>query len=115
MSLVFKIVDQPSWDAACKAGVYMGSADDKRDGFIHLSAADQVTGTAGKYFVGQENLVLVAFRATDLGDVLKWEPSRAGALFPHYYGALPTQLALWARAMPLGEDGVPRTPSAINA
>ena len=40
-----------------------------------------------------------------LGEELKWEPSRGGALFPHLYASLPTRLALWARPLPLGPDG----------
>jgi len=89
------------------AGRYDGSSDDRRDGFIHFSAADQLGGTLAKYFRDRPDLVLVAFETAALGDALKFEPSRGGDLFPHLYGSLPTALALWQRPLELGADGVP--------
>lgn len=108
--MIFKIVGRSAWAAACRDGVYRGSPDDQRDGFIHFSAPDQVKGTAAKHFRGQADLLLVAFDEKDFGDALKWEPSRGGALFPHLYGTVSTKLALWEKSMPLGEDGVPAIP-----
>jgi uncharacterized protein (DUF952 family) len=105
---VYKIVPAEEWRAACRAGVYKGSADDARDGFIHLSLAEQVEGTAARHFANQSGLLLVAFDAAALGEGLRYEASRNGALFPHYYAELPTNLALWEKPMPLGRDGVPR-------
>ena len=71
-----------------RARVYRGSAVDLKDGFIHFSTAEQAAETAAKWFAGQRDLVLVAVDADALGDKLKWEPSRGGALFPHLYGEL---------------------------
>lgn len=102
--IVYKICGQAEWQGAEAAGHYSGSADDLRDGFIHLSAADQLAGTAAKHFAGRDDLVLVAFDAETLGPALKWEPSRGGALFPHLYGSLPVEAALWVRPLPLKED-----------
>ena len=33
--------------------------------------------------------ILLAIDPDALGETLKWEPSRGGALFPHLYGPLP--------------------------
>lgn len=107
MTRIYKILSRADWDAAVALGAYAGSADDVRDGYIHLSPADQVEGTARKYFAGRDDLVLVVFEAEALGPALKWEPSRGGALFPHLYAPLPTAAALEVRAMPLGADGAP--------
>ena len=104
---VFKVVSAAAWRAAEQTGSYTGSADDQRDGYIHLSSADQLAGTLAKYFRDQADLLLVAFATGDLGPHLKWEPSRGGILFPHYYGALPTAAALWQRRLALGADGIP--------
>ncbi|MGB3719412.1 MAG: DUF952 domain-containing protein [Proteobacteria bacterium] len=113
--LVYKILPESDWQEACRLGKYFGSEDDLRDGFIHLSAGHQVAGTAARHFRGMKNLILVAFAAGDLGDGLKWEPSRGGDLFPHLYGPLPTNAALWTKPLPLGADGVPVTPEEVNA
>jgi uncharacterized protein (DUF952 family) len=45
--------------------------------------------------------------AASLGPKLHWERSRGGALFPHLYAPLPTDLVIEIRAAPLGPDGTP--------
>lgn len=111
--MIFKIVERGAWDAACRDGMYRGSPDDVRDGFIHFSAPEQVAGTAARHFRGVADLVLVAFDEAALGEALRWEPSRGGSLFPHLYAPLPTALALWTKPMPLAADGVPEVPEDL--
>ncbi|MCC2108816.1 MAG: DUF952 domain-containing protein, partial [Hyphomicrobiales bacterium] len=78
---------------------------DLADGFIHFSTAAQVAETAAKHFAGQTDLLLVAIDGATLGDALKWEPSRGGALFPHLYAPLDPRAAISVRPLPLGADG----------
>lgn len=111
---VYKILTGADWDQACLNGSYAGSPDDVRDGFIHLSAAHQVAATAARHFRGIYGLVLVALDAAALGPALKWEPSRGGDLFPHYYGRLPVTAAVWAKPIELGPGGVPVVPEDIE-
>ena len=85
---VYKILTADQWAAMQAAGRFEGSADDLRDGFIHLSAKEQVAGTLARHFAGQEGLMLLEIDPSLLGDALKWEPSRGGALFPHLYAPL---------------------------
>lgn len=100
MPLIFKITTREDWEKARKSGQFTGAAIDIADGYIHLSAAEQVRETAAKYFAGQENLVLVAYEANQFGAALKWEVSRGGALFPHVYGTLDPVKALWVKPLP---------------
>lgn len=102
---VYKILDSQAWSDALEAGVFRGAPVDLADGFIHLSAADQVRETALRHFAGRAGLVLISFDAESLGSQLKWEPSRGGALFPHYYGNLDPFLASEVRPLPIGPDG----------
>jgi uncharacterized protein (DUF952 family) len=102
MTLVFKICGKAEWAEAEALGHYHGSADDLRDGFIHLSTAAQLAGTLAKHFAGRDDLLLIAFEAEALASALKWEPSRGGHLFPHLYAPLPAGGVLWLR--PLGRD-----------
>jgi len=85
---IYKVCSASAWREAERQGVFLGSADDRRDGFIHFSTASQVAGTVAKHFAGQTGLFLIAIDADALGDGLKWEPSRGGELFPHLYGEL---------------------------
>jgi uncharacterized protein (DUF952 family) len=108
---IYKIVPGQVWSEAMKTGTFTGSAVDIADGFIHFSTAAQVRETAARHFTGIDDLLLVAFPASALGDALRWEPSRGGALFPHLYAALPVDLALWVKPMPLDENGSPIVPA----
>jgi uncharacterized protein (DUF952 family) len=102
---IYKIVTGTAWIEAEKAGLFKGSADDLRDGFVHFSAAHQVRETAARHFRGQKGLMLVAADARALAEALKWEVSRGGDKFPHLYGALPMGAVLWKVKLPLGPDG----------
>ena len=101
MAIIFKICRAAEWAQAEKDGVYRGSAVDLRDGYIHFSTAAQAAETAARHFAGQNDLVLVAVDAGVLGDRLKWEPSRGGALFPHLYGELALSAVLRVEPLPL--------------
>ena len=85
--LIYKIAGAEEWRAAERAGVYEGSEVDRRDGFIHFSAAAQVEETARRHFAGRSDLWLIAVAVDGLD--IRWEPSRGGQLFPHLYGVLP--------------------------
>ena len=103
--IVYKIVATEEWAKAQAAGVFAGAAIDRADGFIHFSTAEQAPETAAKWFAGRGDLTLAAVEAEALGDDLRWEPSRGGALFPHLHGVLPLTAVSWVRDLPLGPDG----------
>jgi uncharacterized protein (DUF952 family) len=111
MSIIYKILPGALWGEAQDMGIFHGSEVDLRDGYIHLSTAEQAAETAAKHFAGQRDLVLLHVEAESLGEKLKWEPSRGGALFPHLYAPLDLALVLRADPLPLGEDGRHRFPS----
>src|SRR5215472_7164952 len=90
--MIFKIVRRQEWEEAETSGAFRGSPDDKRDGFIHFSAAHQLRGTLEKHFAGEDGLLIVACDPGALGQSLKWEVSRGGEKFPHLYGELALKL-----------------------
>jgi uncharacterized protein (DUF952 family) len=103
--LVYKIVAAEEWAEAEAAGVFTGASVDRADGFIHFSTAEQAPETAAKWFAGRRDLTVAAIDAEALGEALRWEPSRGGALFPHLYATLPMSAVVWSRPLPLGRDG----------
>ncbi|RDC73692.1 DUF952 domain-containing protein [Rhodovulum sp. 12E13] len=103
--LIFKIFRRCEWDALREAGRTRGAPIDVADGYIHFSTREQVAETAAKHFAGESDLVLVAVEADRLGDPLKWEPSRGGALFPHLYRDLRMADVVWDKSLPLGATG----------
>jgi len=105
---IYKILPRRDWEAARAAGTYGGSPVDEADGYIHFSGPDQCQETARRHFAGQPDLVVLEVEADDLGEALKWEPSRGGELFPHLYGALDCRLVREVIEAPLGPDEMPR-------
>ena len=104
---IYKILERPAWEAALLEGCYEGSGLDKADGFIHFSTAAQAPETARRHFAGVENLVVLTVDVEGLGESLRWEVSRGGALFPHLYGPLFLDQVLEARPAKLDKAGVP--------
>ena len=110
---VYKICSAAALQEARGRGRFEGSADDARDGFIHLSAGHQVAGTLAKYFAGQRDLVLLAVDPGRLGERLRWEESRGGELFPHLYGPLDLDHVISVEALVLQEDDTHRLPQGV--
>ncbi|MCP5152550.1 MAG: DUF952 domain-containing protein [Ectothiorhodospiraceae bacterium] len=94
------------WAKARADGAFDGSAVDHADGYIHLSTAAQVRETAARHFAGRDRLVIVGVDASLVpDDVLRWEPSRGGDLFPHVYAPLALAWVTRAESLALGPDG----------
>ncbi|WP_421914493.1 DUF952 domain-containing protein [Mesorhizobium sp.] len=108
--IIYKIAPETLWREAEANGRFTGAPIDVADGFIHFSTAGQVKETAAKHFAGQTGLLLVAIDGAGLGDRLKYEVSRGGALFPHLYGSLDLKAVLWVRLLPVGADGAHQFP-----
>lgn len=108
-SIIYHMCRSEEWHACLPEsggdGLYPGSSQDRADGFIHFSDMSQVVESARKHRAGQEGLLLLAVDAARLGENLKWEASRGGALFPHLYGPLPVSAVIGVRPLPLGPDG----------
>ena len=87
-ALVYKILTPPQHEELRRVGVFGGSEHDRRDGFVHLSAADQVAGTLAKHYVDAGPLVLLGIDPSAIESDLRWEVSRDGQPFPHLYADL---------------------------
>lgn len=102
--VIYKLLHRDEWRSARAAGEFRGSAVDLADGYVHFSTAEQVVETAARHFAGRRGLMLLAIDATRLGEDLRWEPSRGGALFPHLYASLPLHAVVGEAELP---DDVP--------
>jgi len=98
--LIYKIFRQNEWAVLERDGKTKGAPIDVADGYVHFSTATQAAETAAKHFAGEVALKLLACEAEAMGDDLKWEVSRGGALFPHLYRELRTLDVLWVRDLP---------------
>jgi uncharacterized protein (DUF952 family) len=65
--VIYKLLPAAEWAVAVAQGSYPGSAVDRRDGFLHFSAAGQAAETAAIHFSGQTGLVLLTVDPELLG------------------------------------------------
>lgn len=82
---LFHITTPSDWERARAVGTYRAPSLETQ-GFIHLSTEAQWRKTAGRFFRGQSDLLLLELDATGLD--VRFEPAD-GDHFPHLYQALP--------------------------
>ncbi len=111
--LVYKIFRADEWAELRTNKETAGAPVDLVDGFVHFSTIAQAPDTAAKHFAGEDDLMLLAVDADKLGDDLKWEVSRGGALFPHLYRMLRLEDVHWAQPLPL-RDGQHQFPPGLS-
>ena len=103
---IYRLCEKKDWDDALALGVYRGTELDVQDGYIHLSTAEQLIETAKIYFFGAKHLLLLHINPNNLGDELRWEKSRNGQIFPHFYGRLNTEFIHTITELELDDEGV---------
>jgi glutathione S-transferase len=105
-SWLYHLALRSEWTAARAAGVYRQSTRGRsleEVGFIHLSRAHQLRGTAQRFYadVPVEELLLLTIDPRRLEQALlevRDDPApESGELFPHLYGALPLEAVLVAQ------------------
>lgn len=105
---IYTLIRGADWREAEALGEYRGSADDRRDGFLHFSTAAQLRATAAKHRAGEADLWMIEAECAPLGEALRWEAasgsSRPG-LFPHLYAPLPLSAVRRALHVPLDAEG----------
>jgi uncharacterized protein (DUF952 family) len=111
--VILKILRRPEWADLRAKGSSAGAPVDVADGFVHFSTVAQAPETAAKHFAGEDGLMLLGVEADRLGEALKWEASRGGALFPHLYRALRMDDVAWAQPLPV-KDGVHQFPPGLE-
>ena len=110
-AVAYKVMSAAEFARMRLDGHFAGSADDLRDGFIHMSGADQLDATVARYFSDRPDAVVLAIDLTRLADGLRWEESRGGALFPHLYGVLPADAVLASAPLERSAAGEVKRPA----
>ena len=108
----YKVLTADEMTMLERDGRFGGSADDRRDGFIHLSTAEQLAGTLDRHYAGRDDLHLAAVDLGSFGGSLRWEQSRGDALFPHLYGPLLLETVVAYGPLERDDDGGVRLPVA---
>jgi uncharacterized protein (DUF952 family) len=88
MAEIFKVLRVSEWLEFQRSGTFDGTSADRRDGFIHFSAAHQLSETLKKHYASERRIVLLSFDSGRMAGQLRWEVSRNGERFPHLYDNL---------------------------
>src|ERR1700688_2528499 len=112
--IVYKIMSAAELKEMQRDGVFRGSPADIADGYIHLSCGSQFAATLDKHFSGVDGLMLVAVDLLRLGNTVRWEPGRAGQIFPHIHGRLPVGAVVSVATLERTADGTVRSPHYTN-
>jgi uncharacterized protein (DUF952 family)/protein associated with RNAse G/E len=100
---IYHITTHEAWRAAREAGIYRADSLDT-EGFIHCSTLGQVANTAGLYFAGAMDLVVLSVDVSLLRSEVRYEESGHGT-FPHIYGPLDLVAVRSAIDLTPGTDG----------
>lgn len=94
--MIYHITSRSAWGEARQAGEYRAESL-TTEGFIHCSTNSQILPVVEKYYMGQQDLLLLVIEPEQLSSELKWEPPSGGTpppgvpegdLFPHIYGPI---------------------------
>lgn len=88
--MIYHLATEKDWEAAMSRGTYKIPSL-ASEGFIHCSTREQLMESARLHFAEHQRLVVLHIVEKRVKELLKWEPSREGALFPHIYGPIPVE------------------------
>ncbi|MBB5517261.1 DUF952 domain-containing protein [Amphiplicatus metriothermophilus] len=105
-TVLYRLIAAEDWATAQDSGEVPWNADDRRDGFLHLSTEAQALETARRHYAHVENLLALEVDADRLAHPLRWElaPKR-GEKFPHLYGPLPVAAVRRVRRLARDAEG----------
>jgi uncharacterized protein (DUF952 family) len=96
---LFHLLVPGDWPAALRAGE-VRPASLAAEGFVHLSYAHQVSGSANRHFHEAAELFVLEVGPGRLPGELRVEDSYgSGTAFPHYYGPLPVAAVVAVREL----------------
>ena len=110
---IYKIIDKIELQEAKDKGAYSGSLKDKEDGFIHFSVEEQIKGTLEKFYLNQNNLILLKVKTINLNHLI-WEQASDGNMFPHLYSSLDLSNVIDEFEIILDENGNHKLPNNFN-
>ncbi|MFZ1699236.1 MAG: DUF952 domain-containing protein [Pyrinomonadaceae bacterium] len=84
--LIYHIVLSEIW-AAFETELYV-HASLEGEGFIHCSFAEQLDAVIGRYYSGEESVIVLEIESDRLMSRMIKEPSTNREIYPHVYGPI---------------------------
>jgi uncharacterized protein (DUF952 family) len=111
--MIYHITSRSAWNKARQNGEYRAESLET-EGFIHCSTGTQVLPVVEKFYLGQQDLLLLMIEPSLLSSELKWEPPADGTPppgvpegepFPHIYGPINLEAVVKAVDLEANPDG----------
>ncbi|VAV90972.1 hypothetical protein MNBD_ALPHA06-2056 [hydrothermal vent metagenome] len=97
---LYRLCSLAEWEKVVACGFLKANADDIRDGFIHLSLAEQVEQTAMKFYQQTTDLHLLGIKSAAIREIVRLEAGGSGQNYPHAYGPIARHAIVFARPVP---------------
>lgn len=85
--MIYHIATAEDWNEHQHHSSY-APAGYAKEGFIHCSTKEQVSGVLHRYYAGIKNLLLLHIDESKLTAELKYEEATNQELFPHVFGSI---------------------------
>ena len=102
-AVLYHLAENAVWQAQLTEPVYTPT-DFAREGFVHCSTAEQVPGTARRFYAGREDMIRLTLDAQQL-EVVYENLEGGSTLFPHVYAPLPKTVIVQAERLHIDADG----------
>lgn len=103
---LFHLIAASEWSAVHSAGADYAPPSLAAEGFVHFSFADQVAGTANRYYRAVPDLIVLEVDPDRLASPVQVEDSRgSGIAFPHVYSAIPLGSVVAVHPISRSSDG----------
>ena len=111
---IYKVISKEHWQNCQQSDEILPMEIDIKDGYLHFSTLAQLKETLRLYFANRSDLILLALRAIDVKQQLKWEKSRNNELFPHIYGTIDIGLIQFSEPIAVSKNGTATLPEFIK-
>jgi uncharacterized protein (DUF952 family) len=103
MPTIYHLVPRRVWEEAADQPYRAASLTS--EGVIHCSFANQVAGSANRFYAGEDDLLVLHIDSARLTSPLSEEASSSGEVFPHIYGPINRDAVVVAQPLARGADG----------
>ncbi|ALQ68403.1 DUF952 domain-containing protein [Bacillus thuringiensis] len=85
--MITKVITKRNWEIA-KINGEINEVSLKEEGFIHCSFLEQALNVAEKFFIYEEDVLLMTIDPSLVKAEIKYELASNGQEYPHVYGAI---------------------------
>ena len=91
-------------------GCFNGTPSDLKEGFIHLSSADQIGEVVKKHYANARDAYVLAVDLDTMGTAVRLEDASNGKAYPHLYDTLMLASVIGCSTLKLCSDGFVEIP-----